>query len=80
LKLKNLAADYQVICITHLAQIAKYGTSHFRIQKNVVNGRTSTSIFPLTDKQDRIKEIARMIGGEKITTATINHAAELLEL
>ncbi len=79
IKLKNLAEDYQVICITHLAQIAKYGSSHFSIQKNVVNGRTVTSILPLTDKQDRIKEIARMIGGEKITPATINHAEEMLE-
>ena len=79
IKLKNLALDYQVICITHLAQIAKYGTTHFRIKKNVVNGRTSTSIFPLTEKKDRINEIARMIGGEEITPATINHAKEMLE-
>lgn len=78
IKLKNLASNYQVICITHLAQIAKYATSHFKITKNVVNGRTSTSIACLTDKQDRIKEIARMIGGEKITAATMNHAEEML--
>lgn len=78
IKLKNLASNYQVICITHLAQIAKYATSHFKITKNVVNGRTSTSIVCLADKQDRIKEIARMIGGEKITAATMNHAEEML--
>ncbi len=79
IKLKNLAIDYQVICITHLAQIAKYGTSHFRIKKSVVNGRTSTSIFPLKGRKDRINEIARMIGGEEITPATLNHAEEMLE-
>ncbi len=79
IKLKNLASNYQVICITHLAQIAKYGTSHFKITKNIINGRTSTSIAPLTDKQDRIQEIARMIGGEKITDVTMNHAAEMLK-
>ncbi len=78
IKLKNLALDYQVICITHLAQIAKYGTSHFRIKKSVVNGRTSTAIFPLKNRKDRINEIARMIGGEEITPATINHAEEML--
>ncbi len=80
IKLKNLALDYQVICITHLAQIAKYGTSHFKIKKSVINGRTSTAIFPLTDKRDRVNEIARMIGGEEMTPATISHAQEMLEL
>ncbi len=78
IKLSNLAKGYQVICITHLAQIAKYGTGHFMIRKNVVDGRTSTTIVPLTDKVSRINEIARMIGGEKITSATINHAKEML--
>ncbi len=79
-KLKSLANTYQVICITHLAQIARYGTSHFRIEKNVVNQRTATSITPLGDTEDRVAEIARMIGGEEITQATLTHARELLTL
>ncbi|MCP4116701.1 MAG: DNA repair protein RecN [Desulfobacteraceae bacterium] len=77
-KLKSLADTYQVICITHLAQIARYGTSHYRIEKNVVNERTATSITPLEDPEDRVAEIARMIGGEEITRATLTHARELL--
>ncbi len=79
-KLKSLAGTYQVICITHLAQIARYGTSHFRIEKNVVNQRTATAISPLGDLEDRVAEIARMIGGEEITQATLTHARELLAL
>ncbi len=78
-KLKKLALKYQVICITHLAQIAKYGSSHFNISKSVLKGRTFTFITPLKEKNQRIKEIARMIGGEKITNTTLNHAREMLE-
>lgn len=77
-KLRKLAETYQVICITHLAQIARYGTSHFRIEKNIVNGRTATSITHLHDQEVRVAEIARMIGGEEITEATLTHARELL--
>lgn len=78
LKLKQLAEKHQVICITHLAQIAKYGTSQYRISKAVNNGRTYTSIAPLTGAEDRVREIARMIGGADITPATLTHARELL--
>ncbi len=77
-KLRALADTYQVICITHLAQIARFGTSHFRIEKNVHNGRTATAITPLADMESRVAEIARMIGGEKITSATLAHAREML--
>lgn len=77
-KLRVLADTYQVICITHLAQIARFGTSHFRIEKKVHNGRTATSITPLADMESRVAEIARMIGGEKITSTTLAHAREML--
>ena len=77
-KLAALAKHHQVICITHLPQIAKFGQNHFRISKNVSAGRTRTSIRLLTD-EDRYKEIARMLGGEKITPKTLAHARELLE-
>lgn len=78
LKLAALADQHQVICITHLAQIAKYGLHQFRISKQVVNGRTCTDIVPLASLEERVEEIARMMGGEKITDATRIHARELL--
>ncbi len=77
-KLSELGKHYQVICITHLPQIAKFGRHHFSISKHVADGRTRTVIRPLS-KQDRYQEIARMLGGEEITQATLNHARELLE-
>jgi DNA repair protein RecN (Recombination protein N) len=77
-KLADLAAHHQVICITHLPQIAKFGDQHYSISKHVTKGRTRTSISLLGDK-DRYKEIARMLGGEKITQATLEHAREMLE-
>jgi DNA repair protein RecN (Recombination protein N) len=77
-KLADLARYHQVICITHLPQIARFATHHFRITKNVVNGRTRTEIAAL-DSQDQVEEIARMLGGEKITRATLAHAREMLE-
>jgi len=79
LKLKQLSQKHQVICITHLAQIAKYAENQFRISKNVSNGRTFTTIVPLAQESARIEELARMIGGTKITDATLTHARELLE-
>ena len=78
-KISRLAQTYQVLCITHLAQIAKYGTTHFKIEKQVNNRRTATSITPLLSPEDRTKEIARMMGGDTITEATLAHASELLE-
>ena len=77
-KLADLANHHQVICITHLPQIAKFGDRHYRISKYVSGGRTRTSIGLLSD-EDRHKEIARMLGGEKITQATLEHAREMLE-
>jgi DNA repair protein RecN (Recombination protein N) len=77
-KLSELAGHHQVICITHLPQIAKFGEHHFSISKHVTNGRTLTTIQPLK-KEDRYREIARMLGGEEITQTTLDHARELLD-
>jgi DNA repair protein RecN (Recombination protein N) len=77
-KLTELARYHQVICITHLPQIAKFAKQHLKITKTVSGGRTRTEIQAL-EKDDRQKEIARMLGGEKITAATLAHARELLE-
>ncbi|MBC2703191.1 DNA repair protein RecN [Desulfobacula sp.] len=79
LKLKQLSQKHQVVCITHLAQIAKYATNQFRISKDVIDGRTFTAIVPLAEETARIEEIARMIGGASITDATLTHARELLD-
>ena len=76
-KLADLARHHQVICITHLPQIAKFGKQHFRISKKVSSGRTRTSIM-LLNNDGRHKEIARMLGGEKITQKTLAHARELM--
>ena len=76
-KLSDLARHHQIICITHLPQIAKFGEHHFSISKHVDDGRTKTAIQPLS-REDRTKEIARMLGGEKITQTTLDHARELL--
>ena len=76
-KMKALSHHHQIICITHLPQIAKYGAHHFQIAKHVDNDRTHTVIRPI-DKKERIDEIARMLGGETITEKTLAHAREIL--
>ena len=76
-KLTELARRHQVICITHLPQIARFGDHHFRISKEVRSGRTRTRFVPIGGEH-RAEEIARMLGGEKITAATLAHAREML--
>lgn len=76
-KLNHLSKTHQVICITHLPQIAKFARHHFRIDKKVCAGRTATTIEHL-NSESRIQEIARMLGGEKITAKTLAHAKELV--
>jgi DNA repair protein RecN (Recombination protein N) len=77
-KLAQLAQRHQVICITHLPQIAKFARHHFRIEKQPANGRLKTVIYPLSPTA-RIEEIARMLGGATITPKTRAHAQEMLE-
>ncbi len=75
--LAELATSHQVLCITHLPQIAAFATRHFRVEKTEQAGRTRTSISVL-DERTRIEEIARMAGGEAITDATRKHARALI--
>ncbi len=77
-KLCDLSTHTQVVCITHLAQIAVFAHHHFKITKHVKNRRTITCISPL-DGNERLEETARMIGGSKITKATRDHAREMLD-
>ena len=77
-KLKRIAAKHQVFCITHLPQIASMATSHYGVAKSVKKDRTSTEVR-LLEAQERVDEIARMLGGKTITDATIKHAEEMIE-
>jgi DNA repair protein RecN (Recombination protein N) len=77
--LRLLAGAHQVLCITHLPQIAAHGTTQFRIEKSVRGDRTTTSVVRLTH-EDRVMELARMIGGGSVSTAVKESAAELLAL
>lgn len=74
----KLARHHQVIGITHLPQIAKFGDHHFRITKKETEGRTVTVIDAL-DPETRVTELARMLGGETITAASIAHAREMMK-
>ena len=77
-KLAQLARYHQVICITHLPQIAQFGNHHFTISKHIRKGRTLTRITPV-ENDARVHELARMLGGEKITAAAKKHAREMLD-
>lgn len=79
IKLKEVSKKRQVICVTHSAQIASLSDIHFLISKSVKNNRTYTSIKKL-DLDGRKKEIARIIGGEKITDTTLANASEMIEM
>jgi DNA repair protein RecN (Recombination protein N) len=76
-KLRDVARHHQVLCITHLPQIAVFADAHFHVEKNVVRGRTRSEVRAL-DADARVDEIARMLGGVKVTRTTRAAAAELL--
>lgn len=77
-KLAEVATHHQVLCITHQPQIAAFGSHHFHVAKQVVGDRTLSGIRRMTD-DERIEEVARMLGGAKLTATTRKAAAELLE-
>ncbi len=76
-KLKAVSTNHQVICITHLPQIACFGDKHMFVAKKVVKGRTITSVNEL-DNEEKIEEISRMLGGVHVTQKTREHAREML--
>lgn len=78
-KIHRIGKNHQVICITHLPQIAAMANHHYLIEKNVIDGKTLTSIYRL-DKEQEIMELARLIGGVKITDTVIESAKEMKEL
>jgi len=76
-KLRSLAGYHQILCITHLPQIAIKGKTHFMVEKQVLDGRARTVISEL-DHEERVREIARLLGGKKVTQKAVAHARELL--
>ncbi|AYR20128.1 DNA repair protein RecN [Alcaligenes faecalis] len=75
--LQELGARHQVLCVTHLPQVAACGNHHLKVEKTTKQGQTFSSIRPLT-QDERVDEIARMLGGLKITQTTREHAREML--
>jgi DNA repair protein RecN (Recombination protein N) len=76
-RLKRLAAHHQVLCITHLPQVAAHADAHFRVKKRVAAGRTHAGIVSLSGTE-RVEELARMLGGSKPTPTSRRHASEML--
>jgi DNA repair protein RecN (Recombination protein N) len=77
-KLKTLSKRQQVVCITHLPQIAAFADQHFVIEKAEKGGRTRTSIRRM-EEAEREGEIARMLSGAKLTETSVEHARQLIE-
>ena len=77
-KLKNVSVGKQVLCVTHLAQLMAFADNHYLIEKLVSDGKTYTSVIPL-DREGRMNEIARIIGGGKITDIQLQNAEQLLK-
>jgi DNA repair protein RecN (Recombination protein N) len=77
-KIKNLSKKYQVICITHLPQVAKFADTHFRVTKTFKGDKTKVHVKALSGNE-RVEELGRMIGGLKVTEKTIEAAREMLQ-
>ena len=77
--LRQLGQNAQVLCVTHLPQVAAQGQQHFQVLKSTENNQTHTQIRLLTG-DEKVQEIARMLGGVKITAQTLAHAREMLEV
>ncbi len=75
--LRQLGRNRQVFCITHLPQVASQAHHHYRVEKNKIAGTTATDVATLDDKE-RLEEVARMLGGVKITEQTRAHASEMI--
>ncbi|MEO2198713.1 MAG: DNA repair protein RecN, partial [bacterium] len=77
-RLRGLSRQAQVLCVTHLPQIATYGTTHYRVKKIIVNGRTTATVDRLDDEA-RAAEVARMMTGTRVSDTVLQTARELLE-
>lgn len=77
-KLRAVACGRQVLCVTHLPQVAAFADVHYRVEKQERDGRTFTALVRL-DGEERTREMARMLGGAKVTERTLEHARELVD-
>jgi DNA repair protein RecN (Recombination protein N) len=77
-KLKSLARSNQVLCVTHLPQIATFADHHYVIEKQAVGGRTRTTVRPISG-EERTEEVARMLSGAKLTETSRKHAEQMLK-
>jgi len=77
-KLKAIAARHQVLCVTHLPQVASFADKHYAVRKRVDRGRTVTEVKAL-GADERVEEVARMLGGETITETARRHAREMVK-
>ncbi len=77
-RLKKLARSSQVLCVTHLAQIAGFADHHYYVEKHTTRGRTQAAIEELTPEQ-RTREIGRMLSGERVTPEALRHAEQLIK-
>jgi DNA repair protein RecN (Recombination protein N) len=77
-KLKELARTHQIICVTHLPQIATFADHHYLISKKEVSGRTRTTVGEITG-EERTEEIARMLSGAKLTDTSLKHAEQMIK-
>jgi len=75
-KLWKLARHHQVLCVTHLPQLAAYGDQHFKVEKNIEGGRTTTRVVQL-EGEPRVNELANMLG--EVSEGTLQSANEILE-
>jgi DNA repair protein RecN (Recombination protein N) len=77
-KLRQAARGRQVLCVTHLPQIAAYADHHLRVTKREEGGRVLAEVAPLA-RAERVREVARMLGGETVTETSLRHARELID-
>ena len=78
-RLKKLSGANQVLCVTHLAQVAGFADHHYSVEKREVKGRTVAEIEELTGEA-RTREIGRMLSGQKVTPEALKHAEQLIRL
>jgi DNA repair protein RecN (Recombination protein N) len=77
-RMKELGQAHQVLCVTHLAQVAAQGHQHWKVSKHSASNQTVSQITSL-NRQEKVEEVARMLGGAEITETTRRHARELLD-
>ena len=77
-KMCKIAQNHQVLCVTHLPQIAALGDAHFRVEKQSDGERTETRVLRL-DEKGRVRELSRLVGGAEDSESSLSHAAHMLD-